>query len=227
MDKKFRLKDLIIVDSKDDLSKIPNGKFLINTINAHSYNVARKDELFAEALAKGDYLIPDGMSVVKACKWLHAKSQPKERIAGADLFEYEMDRLNKKCGTVMFTTNSLTDGWQAVLIAGSVTGGCSLLTVLCYWAFGDSRRPYSKELHAVLEPTYTYYPLSAQGQLVAALEANDEAALEAVKRQSHELALVRYSDRDEHIFYSQLLRIEGRGYIPLTDIIINHKQPSK
>ena len=131
------------------------------------------------------------------------------------------------CGTVMFTTNSLTDGWQAVLLAGSVTGGCSLLTVLCYWAFGDSRRPYSKELHAVLEPTYTYYPLSAQGQLVAALEANDEAALEAVKRQSHELALVRYSDRDEHIFYSQLLCIEGRGYIPLTDIIINHKQPSK
>lgn len=106
MDKKFRLKDLIIVDSKDDLSKIPNGKFLINTINAHSYNVARKDELFAEALAKGDYLIPDGMSVVKACKWLHAKSQPKERIAGADLFEYEMDRLNKKCGTVMFMGSS-------------------------------------------------------------------------------------------------------------------------
>ena len=106
MDKKFRLKDLIIVDSKDDLSKIPNGKFLINTINAHSYNVARKDELFAEALAKGDYLIPDGMSVVKACKWLHAKSQPKERIAGADLFEYAMDRLNKKCGTVMFMGSS-------------------------------------------------------------------------------------------------------------------------
>ena len=106
MDKKFRLKDLIIVDSKDDLSKIPNGKFLINTINAHSDNVARRDELFAEALTKGDYLIPDGMSVVKACKWLHAKSQPRERIAGADLFEYEMDRLNKKCGTVMFMGSS-------------------------------------------------------------------------------------------------------------------------
>lgn len=106
MDKKFRLKDLIIVDSKDDLSKIPNGKFLINTINAHSYNVARTDELFAEALTKGDYLIPDGMSVVKTCKWLHAKSQPRERIAGADLFEYEMDRLNKKCGTVMFMGSS-------------------------------------------------------------------------------------------------------------------------
>ena len=102
----MRLKNLKIVLNKDELQNIPEGKVLINTINAHSYNVARKDELFAEALTKGDYLIPDGMSVVKACKWLHAKSQPKERIAGADLFEYEMDRLNKKCGTVMFMGSS-------------------------------------------------------------------------------------------------------------------------
>lgn len=102
----IRLKTITLVGSKDELAKIPEGKVLINTINAHSYNVARKDELFAEALTKGDYLIPDGMSVVKACKWLHAKSQPRERIAGADLFEYEMDRLNKKCGTVMFMGSS-------------------------------------------------------------------------------------------------------------------------
>ena len=131
------------------------------------------------------------------------------------------------CGTIMLKSDRLTDGWQAVLLAGFMTGGFSLLTVLCYWAFGDSHRPYSKELHAVLNPTYTYYPLSVQGQLLAALESNDEVALEAVKRQSFELVLVRYSDRDERVFYSQLLRIEGRGYILLTDIIINHKQPSK
>lgn len=90
----IRLKDLKFVEGKNELASIPEGKVLINTINAHSYDVARKDELFAEALTKGDYLIPDGMSVVKACKWLHAKSQPKERIAGADLFEFEMRRLD-------------------------------------------------------------------------------------------------------------------------------------
>lgn len=102
----IRLKTITLVGSKDELAKIPDGKVLINTINAHSYNVARKDELFAEALTKGDYLIPDGMSVVKACKWLHAKSQPKERIAGADLFEYEMNKLNRKGGTAMFMGSS-------------------------------------------------------------------------------------------------------------------------
>ena len=102
----IRLKTIKLVGSKEELAKIPEGKVLINTINAHSYNVARKDQLFAEALTKGDYLIPDGMSVVKACNWLHAKSQPKERIAGADLFEFEMEKLNKKGGTVMFMGSS-------------------------------------------------------------------------------------------------------------------------
>lgn len=102
----IRLKTMMLVGSKDELTKIPEGKVLINTINAHSYNVARKDQLFAEALTKGDYLIPDGMSVVKACKWLDAKSQPKERIAGADLFEFEMNKLNEKGGTVMFMGSS-------------------------------------------------------------------------------------------------------------------------
>lgn len=91
----MRLSKLIIVESKNALWEIPEGKVLINTINAHSYNVAQKDELFAEALQKGDYLIPDGTSIVKACRWLKAKSQPKERIAGWDLFCFEMERLER------------------------------------------------------------------------------------------------------------------------------------
>lgn len=90
----FKLSELNIVKSKDMLNDIPIGKILINTINAHSYNTAQKDDLFAKALAKGDYLIPDGISIVKACSWLKAKSRPKERIAGWDLFCIEMKRLN-------------------------------------------------------------------------------------------------------------------------------------
>jgi len=89
----LRLKDIKIVCSMEELAAIPEGKVLINTINAHSYNTAQKDELFAESLLNGDALIPDGASVVKACRWLKAKSQPKERIAGWDLFEFEMGRL--------------------------------------------------------------------------------------------------------------------------------------
>ena len=72
----IRLKDLCVLESKEALASITQGKKLINTINAHSFNTAKKDNLFAEALMRGDYLIPDGASIVKACRWLKAKSRP-------------------------------------------------------------------------------------------------------------------------------------------------------
>ena len=90
---------------KAELASLPEGKLLINTIKAHSFNTAKKDQLFADALTNGDVLIPDGVSIVKACKWIKAKSQPKERIAGWDLFSFEMNKL-KKSGTVMFMGSS-------------------------------------------------------------------------------------------------------------------------
>ena len=91
----IKLKELFIMESTEQLKSLPQGKLLINTINAHSYNTALKDPLFAKALMKGDVLIPDGASIVKACKWLNAKSKPKERIAGWDLFVHEMSELEK------------------------------------------------------------------------------------------------------------------------------------
>lgn len=102
----LKLKELSLLTSRRELSSLPDGKLLINTINAHSYNTALKDSLFAEALTKGDVLIPDGASVVIACRWLKAKSQPTERIAGWDLFVHEMDRLNRKGGTCFFMGSS-------------------------------------------------------------------------------------------------------------------------
>ena len=104
----FRLKNLNILGSKAELAALPEGKLLINTINAQSYNTARKDELFAEALTNGDVLIPDGVSIVKACRWIKAKSLPKERIAGWDLFEFEMNKL-EECGM----NNSSLDNSQS------------------------------------------------------------------------------------------------------------------
>ena len=115
----FRLKDLDILGSKAELAALPEGKLLINTINAHSYNTARKDGLFAEALTNGDVLIPDGVSIVKACRWIKAKSQPKERIAGWDLFSFEMENLERKqCGMLNVecgANNSSLDNSQSAL----------------------------------------------------------------------------------------------------------------
>ena len=112
----LRLSELSIVESKIALKEIPEGKVLINTINAHSYNTAQKDELFAEALAKGDYLIPDGASIIKACRLLKGKSMPKERIAGWDLFEFEMNKLG---GSMESGNEGTTERKKKVMFMGS------------------------------------------------------------------------------------------------------------
>ena len=88
----IRLKTVSLLRHKSELSTLPDGKLLINTINAHSYNNAQKDPLFAEALLRGGALIPDGESIVLAFRWL--RHEHIERIPGWDLFEYEMERLN-------------------------------------------------------------------------------------------------------------------------------------
>lgn len=98
----LQLSKLKLINRQLDLEYLSEHKQLINTINAHSYNTALRDSEFAEALSKGNALIPDGVSIVMACKWLKARSQPQERIAGWDFFQFEMDKLNQKGGTCFF-----------------------------------------------------------------------------------------------------------------------------
>lgn len=102
----LKLRDLKLLKSRADLEKIPPGKVLINTINAHSFNTAQHDQLFADSLAKCDVLLPDGVSILMACKWLAIKDGPEQRSPGWDLFETEMKRLNATGGKVMFMGSS-------------------------------------------------------------------------------------------------------------------------
>lgn len=98
----FRLKTLRLLCSKAELERMPEGKLMIATINAYSHSVAWRNGAFADALLGADVLLPDGMSIVKACRWLGAVSQPQERIAGWDLFVFEMERLNRRGGRCLF-----------------------------------------------------------------------------------------------------------------------------
>lgn len=90
------------------LNEIRETKVLITTINAHCYNVAKKDLKYQEALLNSNVLIPDGIGVVWAVRWLTGKKIKK--IAGADLFFYEMNKLQQICGKCFFlgsTDNTL------------------------------------------------------------------------------------------------------------------------
>lgn len=100
----MHLKKLSFQQCPAYLNTLPAGKFLINTINAHSYNMAQNDAFFAEALTHGDVLLPDGASIVKAVQWL--KGEKIERIAGWDLFMFEMNKLNENGGICFFLGSS-------------------------------------------------------------------------------------------------------------------------
>lgn len=83
------------------LTQLPDHeKLMINTINAHSYNLAQTDKIYRKALLNSNILIPDGISIVWAIKWLTGKKHTK--IAGADLFYYEMERLQNIKGKCFF-----------------------------------------------------------------------------------------------------------------------------
>jgi len=95
------------------LLAITSPKALITTINAHCYNISMSDKFYQEAILNSYALIPDGISVVWATRWLTGLKLKK--ISGADLFFYELDRLQKtggKCfflGSTQTTLNKITE----------------------------------------------------------------------------------------------------------------------
>ena len=94
------LEKLIVANKTLDL---PNEKLLITTLNAHSYNVAKSDAGFLKALQSSDVLLADGIGVVLGYRLLGKSVQ---KMAGADLFYYEMNRLQAMKGTCFFLGSS-------------------------------------------------------------------------------------------------------------------------
>lgn len=90
----------------DKLTEIPFGldPFVVNTINPHSYIVARKDPFFQKALKSSDIILPDGSGIVWASRFLTGKAIQK--ISGYDLFYYLMGELNKSAGSCFFLGSS-------------------------------------------------------------------------------------------------------------------------
>ncbi len=86
------------------LEELTHDKQLITTLNAHSFNTLKHDPLFYKALMTSDKLLPDGISMVLAVRWLQGKKIRK--IAGDDLFRYEMQRVHEGGGKCFFLGSS-------------------------------------------------------------------------------------------------------------------------
>ena len=58
------LNDYKIFSDDINVIVISNEQIVINTINSHSYIVAKHDDVFKKALLESDILLPDGEGIV-------------------------------------------------------------------------------------------------------------------------------------------------------------------
>lgn len=88
------------------LSKIPeNEKCIINTINPHSYCEAKKDNHFERALLSSDILLPDGIGIVIASRFLLGEKIKK--VAGDDVHSFLLKRANRNFQKIFYIGASL------------------------------------------------------------------------------------------------------------------------
>jgi N-acetylglucosaminyldiphosphoundecaprenol N-acetyl-beta-D-mannosaminyltransferase len=86
------------------LSELSNDKILISCLNAHSFNILQIDDLYQSAIQKSDIILPDGIAIVYALRFL--KGMKISKISGHMLFAYEMERLNRINGKCFFLGSS-------------------------------------------------------------------------------------------------------------------------
>ena len=87
----------------EDIEKIKiddDAKRIINTINPHSYVIAKDDMVFQSALLDSDLLLPDGSGKVLAAKKINKVNIKK--VAGSDLHMHLLEELNKKGGSCFY-----------------------------------------------------------------------------------------------------------------------------
>ena len=87
-------------DSIEKISLNWKEKVVINTINQYSYCVAKKDENFKTSLVKSDILLPDGIAIVAAVRFLTGNKLTK--ISGADIHTHLLKELNNQGGRCFY-----------------------------------------------------------------------------------------------------------------------------
>lgn len=87
------------------LNTLPSDqKLLISTINQYSYCLAEKDTDFNKALVCSDILLPDGVGIVAASRFIGGQKITK--IAGADLHEHLLIKLETSGGRCFYLGSS-------------------------------------------------------------------------------------------------------------------------
>ncbi len=89
----------------DDLNfQLFEEKCIINTLNASAIEWSKKDDVYKNALLNSDILLPDGVAVQLASRFLFNKKIKK--ISGEELFFFVLNYLNESKGTCFFLGSS-------------------------------------------------------------------------------------------------------------------------
>ena len=80
-------------------------KIIISTINQYSYCIAEKDKNFKRSLLESDVLLPDGIGIVWASRF--TTGNRIQKIAGADLHDYLLKRINSEKGSIFYMGSSV------------------------------------------------------------------------------------------------------------------------
>jgi N-acetylglucosaminyldiphosphoundecaprenol N-acetyl-beta-D-mannosaminyltransferase len=87
------------------LDELPTSrKLLISCLNQYTYCIAEEDLQFKEALLNSEIVLPDGVGIVAAAKFLDGHSIKK--IAGADLHLFMLQKLNRTGGRCFYLGSS-------------------------------------------------------------------------------------------------------------------------
>ncbi|MDR7130550.1 N-acetylglucosaminyldiphosphoundecaprenol N-acetyl-beta-D-mannosaminyltransferase [Algoriphagus sp. 4150] len=93
-----RFKDYIIQTQLP--VSLTGNQCVINTINPHSYCIAEEDPEFKRALTTSDLLLPDGVGIVWASRFLYGIKIRK--VAGYDLHLHLLGLLNQNHGKAFY-----------------------------------------------------------------------------------------------------------------------------
>lgn len=124
------------------------------------------------------------------------------------------------CGYLLYTLQGISSGMNALLVGMIAIGGFAIVTIICYYTFGDSRAPFHTPTRKMLSAEQQFYPATAREQVVDAVVNHDKEKLAHIKPGSApEIIVVRYSDDSERIVYTQVLDNTVNKATPLTEIV--------
>lgn len=95
------------VDKKEE-------KVWLACLNPHSYAVALDDKKFSLALLSASWLVPDGVGIVYASRWLGGSI--RQRVTGSDIFFALHERMNSAGGYSVFFLGASEETLDAIRI---------------------------------------------------------------------------------------------------------------